>query len=134
MHDLEIGHWSVKFHDLLILWGFDIHPPAALPERRDLSQAVKGTPCRAPSVARRGWEATLCSAHCSQALSTGAEDRQGCVHPGDPAGGGLQGAVLEHHAFKPAPFILLLAVHSSHQGLPEGCSVPPHRVYDEDSH
>lgn len=37
-------------------------------------------------------------------------------------------------AFKPAPFILLLAVHSSHQGLPEGCSVPPHRVYDEDSH
>lgn len=37
-------------------------------------------------------------------------------------------------AFKPALFILLLAVHSSHQGLPEGCSVPPHRVYDEDSH
>lgn len=96
MHDLEIGHWPVKFHDLLILWGFDIHPLLPSQSGCDLSQAVKGTPCRAPSVARGWWEVTLCSAHCSQALSTGAEDRQGCVHPGDPADGGSQGAVLEH--------------------------------------
>lgn len=59
MHDLEIGHRAVKFHDLLILWGFDIHP--LLPSQRGVTfpKLWRGAPCRAPSVAREGWEATL---------------------------------------------------------------------------
>lgn len=41
--------------------------------------------------------------------------------------------VWSTHAFVPSPFTLLLAVHLSHRGLPEGCSVSPHEVYDGDS-